>query len=72
MTQTVGRPEPAAAKTISVTEFRTDLAKYLERAHYNHQRFLVERNHQPFVILLGIDEYRRLTAASARPGAAAP
>ncbi len=72
MTQTAGRPEPAAATTISVTEFRTELAKYVEQAHYHNRRFLVERNHEPFVILLGIDEYRRLTAASARPGAAAP
>lgn len=60
--QTAGRAAPATATTISVTELRTDLAKYLERAHYNNKRFLVERNHEPFVILLGIEEYKRLLA----------
>jgi prevent-host-death family protein len=49
--------------TISVTDFRTHLAKYLELAHYSGQYFLVERNHEPFVVLLSVEEYRRLMKA---------
>jgi hypothetical protein len=33
-----------------------------ELAHYNSHCFLVERNHEPFAVLLGIEEYRRLVA----------
>jgi hypothetical protein len=48
--------------TISVTDLRTHLAKHLELAHYNGRRFLIERNHEPFAVMLGIEEYRRLVA----------
>lgn len=48
--------------TVSVTDFRNHLAKYLELAHYNGHYFLVERNHEPFVVMLSVEEYRRLLA----------
>lgn len=61
--KTDSRAEPTRTTTISVTDLRTHLAKHLERAHYNSHCFLVERNHEPFAVLLGIEEYRRLVAA---------
>ncbi len=61
------RPKPSGV-TISVTDLRTDLAKYLERAHYQGQHYLVERSHEPFVALLGIEEYRRLLRAAGEAG----
>jgi len=54
--------------TISVTDLRTHLAKHLELAHYQGQHFLVERSHEPFVALLGIEEYRRLLRAAGEAG----
>lgn len=63
------RPKPSGV-TISVTDLRTDLAKYLERAHYQGQHYLVERSHEPFVALLGIEEYRRLLRAAGEAGSA--
>jgi PHD/YefM family antitoxin component YafN of YafNO toxin-antitoxin module len=65
MTQKTGsRAEPTHTTTISVTDFRTHLAKHLELAHYNGKCFLVERNHEPFVVMLGVEEYRRLVTAA--------
>ncbi len=63
------RPKPSGV-TITVTDLRTDLAKYLERAHYQGQHYLVERSHEPFVALLGIEEYRRLLRAAGEAGGA--
>jgi len=61
------RPKPTGV-TITVTDLRTELAKYLERAHYQAQHYLVERSHEPFVALLGIEEYRRLLRAAGEAG----
>lgn len=61
------RPRPSGV-TISVTDLRTEQAKYLERAHYQGQHYLVERNHRPFVAILGIEEYRRLLRAAGEAG----
>lgn len=60
--KTDSRTAAPPTTTISVTDFRNRLAKYLELAHYNGQHFLVERNHEPFVVMLGSEEYRRLMA----------
>ncbi len=61
------RPKPSGV-TITVTDLRTELAKYLERAHYQGQHYLVERSHEPFVAILGIEEYRRLLRAAGEAG----
>jgi PHD/YefM family antitoxin component YafN of YafNO toxin-antitoxin module len=66
--KTDSRAEPTHTTTISVTDLRTHLAKHLEVAHYNDRRFLIERNHEPFAVLLGVEEYRRLLAAGAQCG----
>ena len=54
---------PTPTTTISVTDLRTDLRKHLELAHYSGKHYLVERNHEPFVVMLGIEEYRLLVSA---------
>jgi hypothetical protein len=61
------RPKPTGV-TITVTDLRTHLARHLEVAHYQSQHYLVERNHEPFVALLGIEEYRRLLRAAGEAG----
>jgi len=66
--KTDSRTAPPPTTTISVTDFQNHLAKYLELAHYNGQYFLVERNHEPFVVMLGVEEYPRLIAAGERRG----
>ena len=66
--KTDSRTASPPTTTISVTDFRDHLAKYLERAHYSGQCFLVERNHEPFVVMLGVEEYRRLLAAGEKHG----
>jgi len=60
--KTGGRNEPTRTSTITVTDLRIDLRTYLELAHYNGKHFLVERNHEEFAVLLGIEDYRRLVA----------
>jgi PHD/YefM family antitoxin component YafN of YafNO toxin-antitoxin module len=59
-------PAQTAFTTITVTDLRTNLRQHLEVAHYQGQRFLVERNHVPFVVILGIEDYRRLVGAGDR------
>ena len=65
------RPKPTGV-TITVTDLRTHLARHLEVAHYQSQHYLVERNHEPFVALLGIEEYRRLLRAAGEAGCSRP
>ncbi len=48
---------------VSITELRDDLRKYLEQAHFRGRHILVERNRDPFVVVIGVEEYRRLVQA---------
>ena len=50
--------------TITVTDLRTHLARHLEVALYQCQHYLVERNREPVVAFLGIEEYQRLLHAA--------
>ena len=65
-TKTPSRQELLAVKarltTITVTDLREDLRKYIELAHYKSQHFLVERNREEFVVILGVEDYCRLVA----------
>jgi hypothetical protein len=61
------RPKQSGV-TISDTDLRTNLAKHLEVAHYQSQHLLVERSHEPFLAILGIEEYRRLRRAAGEAG----
>jgi hypothetical protein len=61
------RPKPTGV-TITVTDLRTHLARHLEVALCQYQHYLVERNREPVVALLGIEEYRRLLHAAGEAG----
>ncbi len=52
-------------KTISVTDFRIKIREIMENAHFRGQRYLVERSGQGMVVVLGVEDYRRLLAAYA-------
>ena len=54
--------------TITVTDLREDLRKYIELAHYKGKHFLVERNREEFVVILGVEDYRRLVAVAESKG----
>lgn len=50
-----------SAKTISVTDLRVTTREVLENAHFRGRHYVVVRAGQPMAVILGIDEYRRLT-----------
>lgn len=50
--------------TISVTELRERTREILENAHFRGRRYRVERAGQEMVVILGVEEYRRLLAIS--------
>lgn len=66
--KTPPRQDSSRTTTITVTDLREDLRKYIELAHYNGKHFLVERNREEFVVILGVEDYRRLIAATAGKG----
>jgi len=52
-------------KTISVTELRERTREILENAHFRGRRYVIERGGQEMVVILGVEEYRRLLTTSA-------
>lgn len=50
--------------SISVTDLRNSTREILENAHFRSRQYLVMRAGQPMAIILGVDEYERLVAAS--------
>jgi prevent-host-death family protein len=63
-TKTPSRQEPPPTTTITVTDLREELRKYIELAHYKGQHFVVERNREEFVVILSVEDYRRLVAVA--------
>ena len=59
------------AQTITITDLRIGAREILEKAHFRNQRFIVERAGQPMVVIIGIEDFRRL-APAAMPGPQAP
>lgn len=55
------------AQTITITDLRIGAREILEKAHFRNQRFIVERAGQPMVVIIGIEDFRRL-APAALPG----
>ncbi len=56
------RTEP---ETISVTELRERTREILENAHFRGRKYVVERAGQEMVVIVGIDDYKRLVRALA-------
>jgi prevent-host-death family protein len=51
---------PKEAETITVTDLRVKTREILENAHFRGRRYVIERAGQEMVVILGVDEYRRL------------
>lgn len=47
-------------ETISVTELRERTREILENAHFRGKCYRVERAGQEMVVILGVEEYRKL------------
>lgn len=66
--------------TVTVTEFRNELRRWLEAVYFYRRPVVVERHGIEYVVVVHIDDYRRLVseagrrarAAEARTGAPAP
>lgn len=52
------------AQTITITDLRIRAREILENAHFRNRRFVVERAGQPMVVILGIEDLRRLAPAA--------
>jgi len=50
-------------RRLSTVEARKSFSRLVNAAHFKGERVIVERHGAPMAVLLGIDEYRRLTAA---------
>jgi prevent-host-death family protein len=56
-------------ETLSVTALRERTREILENAHFRGRRYVIERAGQEMAVILGVEEYRRLTTqASAHSG----
>ena len=60
------------AQTITITDLRIRAREILENAHFRNQRFVVERAGQPMVVILGIEDFRRLAPAATQATAPGP
>jgi len=49
---------------VTVTDLRIVLRAILEPAHFYNRRYLVERNAEPFVVILGVRDYLALVQAA--------
>ena len=62
---------PREAETITVTDLRVRTRENLENAHFRGRRYVIERAGQEMVVILGVDEYRRLTVMQSHRAAQA-
>ena len=53
----------ASETVIGTAEMRARLAELTTKAHFENERFVVERKGVPIAVLLGIDDYRDLVRA---------
>ena len=53
----------ATERVVSTAEVRAKLAELTSKAHFENERFLVERRGVPIAVLIGIDDYRDLIRA---------
>jgi prevent-host-death family protein len=54
-----------ASETISVTDLRVRTREILEEAHFRGAHYVVERAGHEMVVIVGVEEYRRLLRAQA-------
>jgi len=58
------RDEAKLPEAITSTQLRKDLRRVIDTACYFGQRYLILRSGVPAVVLLGLEDYRRLTVAA--------
>lgn len=51
----------AQPETISVTDLRVKTREILENVHFRGRRYVIERAGQEMAVLLGVEDYHRLT-----------
>jgi len=55
-------------QVIGMAEAKSRLAELVGQVKYGGETFVLQRRGQPMAVLVGVDEFERLQAASARPG----
>lgn len=50
-------------ETLTVTDLRNDMRRIVETAYYWGRRYLIVRDELPMVVLVGLDDFRKLTGA---------
>ena len=54
-------------ETVTVSDLRNDLRRIIGTASYWGRRYLILRDGVPMVVLMGLEDYRKLTGAPGRP-----
>ena len=49
--------EKKALKPISALKFRRKIGEIMSRAVYGHEKFVVEKAHKPWVVIMSIEDY---------------
>ncbi len=50
-------------EVISVTDLRNSTREVVENAHFRNRRYVVERAGQPMVVIVGVEDFQRMTMA---------
>ncbi len=56
-------------QVVGMAEAKSRLAELVGQVKYGGETFILQRRGQPMAVLVGVDEFERLQAASARSGA---
>jgi len=49
--------ERKTLKTISALKFRRKIGEIMNRAVYGHEKFVVEKAHKPWVVIMSVEDY---------------
>jgi len=51
------KEEKKVLKSISALQFRRKIGEIMNRAVYGHEKFIVEKAHKPWVVVLSVEDY---------------
>jgi prevent-host-death family protein len=57
--------KPAEVERVPATEVRDRIAELMNRAGFGGERFIITRNGEPTVAIVGLDDLKRLEGAAA-------
>jgi len=60
----MGPDEEQMLEAVGVMQLRRNMRRILDTAHYVGRRYLILRDGVSVAVLLGLEDYRRLTAAA--------